>query len=331
MSLVSLMNATPSLKPGAASTALRSGANDDNSTASIHFLGTALPLGQISLNTLRAFEAAARHLSFTRAAEELCVTQAAVSHQVKALEEHLRAALFRRTTRGLVLTDEGAALAPTVGDAFARIGRALDALVQGGVHEVITVGVVGTFATGFLFARLAEFRARYPFIDLRLLTNNNRVDLWTESLDLAIRFGAGAWHGVQADRLMDAPMTPLCSPEMASQLQQPADLHRFSLLRSYRLQDWPTWLVAAGVPDIVARGTMFDSSSLMVEAALRGHGVALAPACMFRRELESGALVRPFACEVDVGGYWLARLISKPPTPGMLAFGAWLAASCAEE
>jgi len=288
-----------------------------------------MALSEISLNPLRAFEAAARHLSFTRAAEELCVTQAAVSHQVKALEAHLGVALFRRTTRGLVLTDEGAVLAPTVEEAFGRIARVMGALAGDVPREVLTVGVVGTFAIGFLIERLADFRARHPFVDLRLLTNNNKVDLWTESLDFAIRFGAGAWHGTQADLLMRAPITPLCAPATARQLRHPADLEKCTLLRSYRAQDWPTWLAAAGVPQVPARGPIFDASTLMIQSAILGEGVALAPAAMFRRELHLGTLVQPFPLEADAGAYWLTRLISKPPTRAMEAFQTWLTAACA--
>lgn len=288
-----------------------------------------MPLSEISLNPLRAFEAAARHLSFTRAAEELCVTQAAVSHQVKALEAHLGAALFRRTTRGLVLTDEGAVLAPTVEDAFGRIERVMSRLSGGAPREVLTVGVVGTFAIGFLIERLADFRKSHPFVDLRLLTNNNKVDLWTESLDFAIRFGAGAWHGTQVHLLMRAPITPLCSPATAEGLRHPADLEKCTLLRSYRAQDWPAWLTAAGAPQLSARGAMFDASTLMIQAAILGEGVALAPAAMFQRELNLGALVQPFAMEVDVGAYWLTRLISKPPTRAMEAFQNWITGTCA--
>jgi LysR family transcriptional regulator of beta-lactamase len=289
----------------------------------------ALALSEISLNPLRAFEAAARHLSFTRAAEELCVTQAAVSHQVKALEEHLGKTLFRRTTKGLVLTDEGSALEPIVTDAFARIERTLDAIAEGGSREVLTVGVVGTFAIGFLMERLADFRARHPFIDLRLMTNNNKVDLWTESLDFAIRFGAGAWHGVHADKLMAAPISPLCSPTIAPQLHQPDDLRKFTLLRSYRAQDWPTWLSGAGVTNLPARGPIFDASTLMIQAAIHGEGIAIAPPSMFMRELSSDAVVQPFPLAVDVGSYWLTRLISKPPTPAMDAFSTWLISNSA--
>lgn len=293
-------------------------------------MGVSMALSEISLNPLRAFEAAARHLSFTRAAGELCVTQAAVSHQVKALENHLGTALFRRTTKGLVLTDEGSALTPTIADAFARIERALGAIAEGGPREVLTVGAVGTFAIGFLVERLADFRAQNPFVDLRLMTNNNKVDLWTESLDFAIRFGEGAWHGVHADRLMSAPISPLCSAADAAHLRHFRDLGKFTLLRSYRTQDWPAWLEMAGLSNIAARGPVFDTSTVMVQAAILGEGVALAPPSMFQRELNLGSLVQPFSLEIDTCGYWLTRLMSKSPTPAMNAFKTWLTARCSE-
>ncbi|OYT93180.1 MAG: LysR family transcriptional regulator [Burkholderiales bacterium PBB3] len=283
-----------------------------------------MPLTALSLNTLRAFDAAARHLNFTRAADELCVTQAAVSHQVKSLEDYAGKALFRRTARGLVLTDEGALLAPTVDDAFQRIERLLQTFRQGGPQAVLTVGVVGTFAVGFLMPRLADFRARHPHIELRLLTNNNKVDLAAESLDFAIRFGDGAWRSVQADMLMRAPLAPLCAPADAAKLRHPDDLSKLTLLRSYRAQDWQAWLRAAGASSITPHGPLFDTSTLMVHAAQLGEGVALAPPCMFVRELQQGRLAQPFALEVDVGGYWLTRLLSKEPTAAMAAFRAWL-------
>lgn len=283
-----------------------------------------MSLTALSLNTLRAFDAAARHLNFTRAADELCVTQAAVSHQVKALEDYAGKALFRRTARGLVLTDEGALLAPAVDEAFQRIERLLQTFRQGGPQAVLTVGVVGTFAVGFLMPRLADFRARHPHIELRLLTNNNKVDLAAESLDFAIRFGDGAWRSVQADMLMRAPLSPLCAPADAAKLHHPDDLSKLSLLRSYRAQDWQAWLRAAGASGITARGPLFDTSTLMVHAAQLGEGVALAPPCMFVRELQQGRLAQPFSLEVDVGGYWLTRLLSKEPTPAMASFRAWL-------
>jgi LysR family transcriptional regulator of beta-lactamase len=168
-------------------------------------------------------------------------------------------------------------------------------------------------------------------VDLRLLTNNNKVDLWTESLDFAIRFGAGAWHGTQADLLMRAPITPLCSPATAAGLRHPGDLEKCILLRSYRAQDWPAWLTAAGQPQVSARGPIFDASPLMIQAAILGEGVALAPAAMFQRDLNLGSLVQPFPLEVDVGAYWLTRLMSRPLTRAMEAFQVWLTAACANK
>ena len=207
---------------------------------------------------------------------------------------------------------------------FQRIDGLLQSFRQGGPQAVLTVGVVGTFAVGFLMPRLADFRARHPNIELRLLTNNNKVDLAAESLDFAIRFGDGAWRSVQADSLMRAPLSPLCAPSDAAKLRHPDDLSKLSLLRSYRAQDWQAWLRAAGASGLTPHGPLFDTSTLMVHAAQLGEGVALAPPCMFARELQQGRLVQPFALEVDVGGYWLTRLLSKEPTPAMDAFRVWL-------
>lgn len=278
----------------------------------------------IPLNALRAFEASARHLSFTRAADELCVTQAAISHQIKALEERLGVSLFRRSNRGLKLTDEGVALAPTLFEAFGAIDRLFERFETGGVQEVLTVSAVGTFAVGALLERLPAFRKAHPGIDLRLLTNNNKVDLVTEGLDCAIRFGDGAWHGIEAELICTAPLSPLCTPALARSLREPADLLRAPLLRSYRPQDWPAWFRAAGLQNSAVRGPLFDSSLIMVQAAMRGEGVALAPHGLFRRELESGQIVRPFGIEAEMDGYWLTRLKSRPQTSAMHLFRTWL-------
>jgi LysR family transcriptional regulator of beta-lactamase len=278
----------------------------------------------IPLNALRAFEAAARHRSFTRAAEELCVTQAAISHQVKGLEDRLGVSLFRRSNRGLQLTDEGVALAPTLFEAFGAIDRLLDQFESGGAQQVLTVSAVGTFVLGALLERLPAFRAAYPWVDLRLLTNNNKVDLVAEGLDYAIRFGDGAWQGAEAELILRAPLSPLCTPAIANRLREPSDLLRAPLLRSFRPQDWIKWFRSAGLEHAPVRGPMFDSSLIMVLAAMRGEGVALAPYGLFRREIDSGQIVRPFAIEIDVDGYWLTLLKSRAPTPAMRAFRTWL-------
>ncbi|KRA19454.1 LysR family transcriptional regulator [Pseudomonas sp. Root569] len=285
----------------------------------------------LPLNALRAFEASARHLSFTRAAIELCVTQAAVSHQVKSLEAQLNVTLFKRLPRGLMLTSEGETLLPVLRDAFDRIALTLGQFEGGHYREVLTVGAVGTFAVGWLLPRLADFHSRYPFIDLRLSTHNNRVDVAAEGLDYAIRFGAGAWHGTDACPLLEAPLTVLCVPQIAEQLQSPADVLKHTLLRSYRADEWNLWFQAAGLPTDtrVPRSIVFDSSLAMMEAALQGSGVALAPALMFSRQLESDVFRQPFQVGITTGSYWLTRLQSRNETPAMLAFKGWLQTSAA--
>ncbi|MCR6725439.1 LysR substrate-binding domain-containing protein [Agrobacterium fabrum] len=280
----------------------------------------------LPLNGLRAFEASARHLSFTRAAIELCVTQAAVSQQVKGLEKRLGVALFQRLPRGLKITAEGEALLPTVTSSFDQMATTLDRIEAGQVRELLFLGVVGTFAVGWLLPRLAAFQKRHPFIDVRVSTNNNRVDMAAEGLDFAIRFGQGSWHGTDAFRLFEAPLSPLCTPKLAEMLKEPADLMDATLLRSYRADEWSTWFAAAGVSPAaqVNAGIVFDTSLGMMEAALQGLGVALAPPSMFSRHLASGAVMQPFPVTISLGSYWLTRLQSKPQTSAMQAFSDWL-------
>ncbi len=278
----------------------------------------------LPLNALRAFEASARHLNLTRAAEELHVTQTAVSQHIRKLEDRLGKPLFRRLPRGLTLTDEGQALLPVVVESFGNLERALEKLGDTRPREVLTVGAVGTFAVGWLLPRLRDFQQTCPFVDLRLLTHNNRVDMAGEGLDYAIRFGDGAWHGTHAERIMDAPMSVMCSPTLARGLHTVADLARQPLLRSYRADEWAAWFDAAGSPCPMVRGAVFDSSLTLAEAAAQGAGMALLPVCMFTRELRQGRLVQPFAQELHQGAYWLTRLQSRTLTDAMVAFRDWL-------
>jgi len=279
----------------------------------------------LPLNSLRAFEVSARLLSFTRAASELNVTQAAISQQVKNLEERMGVQLFRRLPRGLALTDEGIALLPVLAESFGRIGSVLQQFGDGRrLREVLTVGAVGTFAVGWLIPRLRDFQQAHPFVDFRLFTNNNRVDIAGEGLDYAIRFGDGAWHSTEAEELLAAPLAPMCSPAVASFLRDPTDLAGQVLLRSYRTDEWAAWFAAADLPCPLLRGTVFDSSLTMAEAAAQGAGVALLPTRMFTRELQHGRLTRPFDIEIAGGSYWLTRLKSKQTTPAMQAFREWL-------
>ncbi|WP_284757698.1 LysR family transcriptional regulator [Agrobacterium sp. fls2-241-TYG-188a] len=284
----------------------------------------------LPLNALRAFEAAARHLSFTRAAIELCVTQTAISHQVKLLEQRLGVELFRRLPRGLMITEDGLALLPTLQDSFDRMADMLQRFEDGHVRDVLTLGSVGTFAVGWLLPRLSAFQERYPFIEVRLSTNNNRVDIAAEGLDYAIRFGNGAWHDTEAEELFEAPHSALCVPAIASQLHSPQDVAARPLLRSYRMDEWPEWFEAAGVTPPKIKGIVFDSSVLMIEAALQGAGIALAPPLMFSRQLSSGALEQPFPVYVSKGCYWLTRLKSRTMTPAMATFSQWLQEEAAQ-
>jgi LysR family transcriptional regulator of beta-lactamase len=281
---------------------------------------------QLPLNALRMFDAAARHLNLTRAADELHVTQAAVSQHIRNLEERLGKPLFRRLPRGLALTAEGHALWPAVAESFARIEQSLQQVAEPRPREILTVGVVGTFAIGWLIPRLEQFQQQHPYIDLRLLTHNNRVDLAGEGLDAAVRFGDGAWPGTRAEMLLRAPLTPMCTPALAQRLRQPADLAGQTLLRSYRLQEWESWFATLDQRAPLARGAMFDSSLTLAEAAAQGAGVALLPARMFQHLLQQGRLVRPFEQEVDTGAYWLTHLRSRAPSAALETFRQWLLA-----
>jgi len=284
----------------------------------------------LPLNALRAFEVSARHLNFTRAAEELHLSPTAVSQHVKNLEQRLGVPLFRRVPRGLALTDEGVALLPTLADSFARIAASLEGFRKGKgarPREVLSVGAVGTFAVGWLLPRLREFQQAHPFVDLRIFTNNNRVDLAGEGLDFAVRFGDGHWHGTEAIALMKAPLAPVCAPAIAERLKTPRDLGREALLRSYRSDEWAAWFTAAAIQPPLVKGVIFDSSLAMAEAAAQGAGVALLPFGMFARDLRSGRLVKLFDVEIDAGGYWLTFLKSRRTSAGLRAFRDWVVAA----
>ncbi|PZN93403.1 MAG: LysR family transcriptional regulator [Alphaproteobacteria bacterium] len=280
---------------------------------------------QLPLNALRAFEAAARHRNFTRAAIELCVSQAALSHQIKGLEDRLGVRLFRRLPRGVMLTDEGEALVPVLGAAFDSIGATLDRFVDGRYRVVLAVGVVGTFAVGWLLPRLGDFAARHPAIDLRVMTNNNRADLAAEGLDLAIRFGDGDWPGVVATPIMAAPMVPMAAPHLAGQA-----IERLPLLRSYRAGEWQRWFAAAGAPCPLLQGPLFDSALALAIAAAAGAGVALLPAPIFASGSVVPGLVPLSGVSIDVGSYWLTRARLRPETAAMAVFREWLAVAAGD-
>jgi LysR family transcriptional regulator of beta-lactamase len=283
-----------------------------------------MDVSQLPLNALRAFEASARLGSLTRAGLELRVTQTAVSHQVKFLEETLRVTLITRLPRGLALTDEGHALLPVLTDAFRRMSATLSQFEEGNFREMLTIGVVGTFAIGWLLPRLENFKEQHRQVDFRLKTNNNRADMLLDGLDYFIRFGDGAWHGTDVIHLMDVSLSPVCTPSIGRRLHRPADLANEELLRSYRRDEWPLWFRAAGIEPPSFRGWTFDSSLALVEAAARGAGVALVPVAMFAREIEAHRIVQPFDTAVSAGSYWMTHLKSRAETPSMVAFRNWI-------
>jgi LysR family transcriptional regulator of beta-lactamase len=281
-------------------------------------------LSQLPLNALRAFEASARLGSFTKAGLELRVSQTAVSHQVKSLEALLRISLFDRLPRGVVLTDEGQTLLPVLNDAFGRMSAVLSRFEHGNFQEVLTIGIVSTFANGWLIPRLREFSKEYPDVDVRLKTNNNRADFLEDGLDYFIRFGDGAWHSTNALPLIEAPLAPVCAPELAESLTKPSDLISLPLLRSYRHDEWNSWFEAAGVEPPAPRGWIFDSSIAMIGAAAQRAGAALVPVAMFQDEIRSGQIVQPFPQTVSLGRYWLTWLKSRKETTAMRQFKTWI-------
>jgi LysR family transcriptional regulator of beta-lactamase len=230
----------------------------------------------------------------------------------------------------LALTDEGLALLPVLVDVFERIESSLETFKAGHQKEILSVGVVGTFAVGWLLPRMREFQMRHPLVELRLFSNNNLVDLAGDGLDYAIRFGDGHWHSTEATHLLSAPLAPVCAPSMASRIHAMRDLGRETLLRSYRSDEWVAWFKEAGLEPPLLTGPMFDSSLVLADAAAQGAGVALLPVRLFSRDLRSGRLVRLFDTQVELGSYWLTRLKTRKETHAMLMFSEWLERSCLE-
>ena len=282
-----------------------------------------------SLNGLKAFEAAARHLSFTRAAAELNVTQAAVSHQVKALEERLGLALFRRLNRALLLTDEGQALLPPLSEALDRMALAVDGLARREETGVLTVSTLDSFAAGWLVRRLRRFRALYPDIEIRIATSNHLVDFTRDDVDIAVRYGRGEWPGLDSVRLMTEKIFPVCSPALLADgppLEKPQDLCFHTLLHEEMLEDWRMWLLAAGVGDVdPTRGPWYTQANLVILAAMAGEGVALGRSVLVADDLAAGRLVKPFDVSLPAEyAYYVVHPEAAAGRPKVCAFRDWL-------
>ncbi len=289
-----------------------------------------------SLNALRAFEAGARHLSFTKAAEELNVTQAAISHQVKALEADLGVALFRRFTRRLELTPAGRRLLPPLGEAFGRIGGAVEELRRGDAARPLTVSLLPGFAGKWLVPRLSRFHAAHPEIDLRLHHTADVADFERDEADLAVRWGGGGWRGVESEFLKLEIMTPVCSPRLLEgekPLRRPEDLRHHTLLHDYDHDYWGAWLNAMGIEGVeVRRGPVFDDENVVVEAAIDGQGVALGDIHLLDRDLASGRLVQPFDLSLPSDyAYYIVYPPGALERPKVRAFRDFLLAEAARE
>lgn len=289
-----------------------------------------------SLNALKAFEAAARHESFTKAAVELCVTQGAVSQQVKALEAELSVRLFRRERQRLIITEAGRSYLEVVRDAFDRLGMGTERLLQRQKSGTLTVTTSPNFAAKWLVHRLGQFSETHPGIDLRVSASMQHIDFAREDIDLAIRHGDGLWPGMHVTRLCTEELFPVCSPQLLSGRGAPRslrDISHHTLLHTNGTGDWENWLRRAGVDGVdFKHGVVFNQASMTIDAAVDGQGIALARTALASWDLISGRLVRPFAQAVEAPyAFWIVCPKSAADLPKISAFRDWLLKEAAED
>lgn len=287
-----------------------------------------------SLNGLRAFEAVARLSSFTLAAAELNVTQTAVSHQIRRLEDELGIKLFVRRHRTLALTREAEDYLPSVRGAFEDLRRATARLTRTENEGRLTVSTTASLATKWLVSRVAAFQDAHPGLEVRITTSNHLVDFRREEVDLAVRYGHGNWPGLRAHWLMAERIFPVCSPALprgAEPLREPADLARHTLLHTSAYRDeWGLWLTAAGLPQSIAarRGMTFDMGFLAIQAAIEGLGVAMGRLHYVEADMDAGRLIAPFDTVVPQdAGYYVVSPERDADTPRIALFRDWLIAS----
>ena len=281
------------------------------------------------MNTLRAFEAAARHLSFTLAAEELHITQAAVSHQIKALEEALGVKLFRRLNRAIRLTEEGQEFVTEIRKALSHLATAVEKVAAPGAGGPLTVSVLPSFASKWLVPRLGRFREKHPEIDVRISPSTRLTDFQRDDVDLVVRYGKGRYEGLHSVRLMTEDIFPVCSPallEGPNALRKPEDLHHHTLLHDDAYVDWAMWLLVAGVEDIgPAHGPYFTDSAMVIQAAAEGQGVALARGALAADDIAAGRLVKPFDIAIPTEyAYYVLCPKATSHHPKIAAFRDWL-------
>jgi LysR family transcriptional regulator, glycine cleavage system transcriptional activator len=288
------------------------------------------------LNALKAFEAAARHESFTRAAQELFVTQGAVSHQVKALEEELGLKLFNRERQRLVITEAGRDYLNVVRDAFDRIAVGTELLLQRQNAGVLTVSTSPDFAAKWLVHRLGHFVEAHPDIDLRVSASLHHVDFAREEVDLAVRHGEGDWPGLDAVMLCSEQMFPVCSPKLLSGRRgrvRLTDVLKLPLIHTGDRSLWTRWLAAAGVDDRCAiHGPVLNRDAISIDAAINGQGVALTRTTLCAWDLINGRLVRPFAEALPLSkSYWIVCPKVVAAQPKIATFRDWLLSEAASD
>jgi len=287
-----------------------------------------------SLNGLRAFEAAARHLSFTRAAAELSVTQTAVSHQIRRLEEQLGKRLFVRRSRALALTREAEEYLPAIRTAFDDLRRATARLQRPDREGLLTVSTTASLAAKWLVTRVASFQEAHPGIEVRITTSTHLVDFQREEVDVAVRYGRGNWPGLRTQWLMAEDIFPVCSPALmkgAKPLHRPADLAHHTLLHTtVAREDWRLWLTAAGLPVSLAtrRGLSFDLGFMALQAAIDGLGVALGRTRLVDADIAAGRLVVPFDVVLPAdAGYYIVVPEETADAAKIVLFRDWLTQS----
>lgn len=285
-----------------------------------------------SLNGLRAFECAARHMSFTRAAEELNVTQTAISHQIRRLEDELGVRLFMRLKDGLALTEEGNAYLPGIRSAFLELRYSTEKLLESSHNSVLTISTLVSVASKWLLPRLPSFREAHPDIDVRISASTEWVDFRKGGIDAAIRYGDGNWPGLRADWLMADEIFPVCSPRLLTgdkPLNTPADLAHHPLLQvsGVTANDWNDWLHAAGQPPLTAKGPRltFDLAMMAVQAAIDGQGVCIGRSTYVDDDLRAGRLVAPFDLRLkSASGFYLVTPHDQVESKKIVAFRGWL-------
>jgi LysR family transcriptional regulator, glycine cleavage system transcriptional activator len=286
-----------------------------------------------SLNAVKAFEAAARSRSFTRAAEELFVTPGAVSQQVKALETDLGLKLFSRERQRLVITEAGREYLGVVRDALDQIALATERLVQRQRCGVLTISVSPDFAAKWLVGRLGRFAEAHPEIDLRVAANDHHVDFAREDVDLAVRHGDGRWAGLEVKRLCVERLFPVCSPKLMhgrNRIASASDLLKFPLLRLDDWTNWGHWFEAAGVIAAPRPGPVFNRASMLIDAAIDGQGIALARTALVAADLMLGRLVRPARVSLPTqNSYWIVS--PKVAIPKVVDFRQWLLTEAAAD